>query len=334
MAALFLISLLLAEVPAGNVIAPTDYPLTAGEYARGTVVTINSTTLESLQDEQLRALLQFAGSCGRILLVNVSPAIESIIRDDAACDGQFVLATATADDIGARSLELANLPDPARVVDAELLALVEKLDAGRLSLQRLALFWTGYLLIAVTLLLYSRTRLIGLGFSVAATLLVPTVWPPAQSRTLVAWAEVETDDRIAAFFSMEQERTFSHGQFASKVTKKRGSFDLNRTLGFSIRDDNVDVCNYGSGISVSGHIFWRGSLFVLPVIQQGKSWSSEDAEALDATAVSAPELRLFLKHSDEVELSFLRPLPVSDVNGHGWLLQYAGPDQKVPTCER
>ena len=334
MAALYLISMLLAEALAGTLVDPTAYPATAGEYERGAVVTINTTTLESLQDERLRALLQFAGSCGRILLVDVSPSIEAIIRSDAACDGRFVLSVTASDDLGTRSLELANLPDPERATDAELLSLLEKLDSGRLKLRHLILFWTGYWLIAVSLLLNSRTRIVGLGFSLAATLLVPLIWPPAVSRTLVAWAEVEADDRIAAFFSVEQDVSFHHGQFTSNLTRKRGSFDLNPTWGFSVHDNDVEVCNYGTGNSVSGHLFWRGKLFAIPEIPPGTSWSSGDGRALDTSAMSTPELTLYLKRSEQHELTFLRALPVSDSDGHGWLLQYAHPDQELPSCER
>jgi len=334
MAGLVLISILLAQSASGTVAGVADFPVAASGFDQNAVVTINASTLESLQDEQLRALLYFAGSCGRVLLVDVSPSIEEIFRNDAACDGRYLRTARSTDDLQARSLELKSMPGPPRITEIQLNSLAEAASKGKVNIQSLALFWFAYISLVLILTLSVRTRLIGLIFSIAATALIHIVWPPSTTRTLVAWAEAEAGDRVAAFFSLERETTYLSGQFTTELDRHRGSFDLNPSLGFEFHENAVEICNHGSGPSVISHVYWHGTIHNVPSIDPGTSWSTDDESKADEKNLGKPELALFARRSQQHELTLFRTLPVTGGSNQGWLLQYANPSQEIRSCDR
>ncbi len=332
MAGLLIISIVFAQASSGIALEPADYPTSASAYEQGAVVKIDTTTLDALHDGQLHALLQYARSCGRVLLLDVSPGIVEALRNDAACDGRYLSVATPADDANARSLELEELPDPARADSADLYALLDALSDDSLNVRNLALFWFAYLLLAGALLLNGRTRIAGLVFSAVTSLLVPVLWPSPDTHTFVAWAEAEEDDRVAAFFSIERDRADGQGGFLSSVTERRGSFGVSPGLGFSFDKQAIRICNLGDGKSKTSHVYWRGEVFAMPLLDSGESWESQGEPGLDSERLTTPELELFLQRSARHELTLLRELPVSDAEGHGWLLQYVTPEQDIRSC--
>jgi hypothetical protein len=325
MSGLLIISLLLAQVSSGISSTAHDFPTSAAAFEVNSIVTVDSRTLESLTDGQLRALLQFSGSCGRVLLVDVSATVERLFRDDAACDGRYLHSIEAADDRNKAALLLGQLENPKRLSSEELEALLVAVGDGRFGLKKIVWFWSAYVLLAAALLTRRRTRIAALGFSFVASLLVPVVWPASPSRVSVAWAEAEADDRVVAFFLREQDGT--------EIIQQRGSFDLNPSLGISIDDSKVTICNYGNGASDTTHVYWHGSIFALPALDPGGRWTSDRKLELGAAALRTPELSLFSKRSREFDLSFLRPLPAPNSDDQAWLLQYVSSEQMNRPCD-
>lgn len=324
MAGLLVISLLLAQA--------TDFPTSAAAFDRGIIVTVDTPTLERLTDEQLRALMQFTGSCGRVILVSVSSTVEALFRDDAACDGQYLLSVQSPDELHRARSELEQLEDPARPSAAEINGLLTAIADKRFNLKNLIWFWAGYLLLALLLISNRRTRLPALGFSIVASLLVPIVWPPQSIRTSVAWAEAEADDRVIAFSLIEQKSTTRNGKYTSEIVSKTGSFDLNPSLGFSVGGEEVEICNQGKGVTGETHVQWQGNVFAVPALDPGASWASAHEPELIGDALRAPELSLFVKRSTGKPLTLLRSLPVSSEDDAAWLMQYVSTDQANPSC--
>lgn len=329
---LFLISMLLAEAPHEGALNGVNFPASAGVYEQGAVITVSMHTLESLQDEQLQALLQFTGSCGRVVLVDISDSIEEIFHSEAACDGQYLRFVDSTDNLQASILKLENLPEPARATAAQLNTLLEASSTGALNIRHLVFFWSSFLLLTLFLILNHRTRLIGIAFSAAASLLVPLIWPPNAAHTMVAWAESEADDRIAAYFALERDTSFVSGKFTSSTKTDRGSFDLSPALGFAFHNNAIRICNFGSSIAMTTHVYWRKKIFAMPAIESGSDWIISDEAIVDDSELAAPELNLFAQRSQQHELTLLRTLPVAEVEGQGWLLQYVTPDQENRSC--
>lgn len=333
MAGLFVISLLLAQAGSGAAPDVAEFPSSAASLESGTIVTVDTPALERLTDTQLRALMQFAGSCGRVILLNVNSSIEALFRDDAACDGQYLLAIESLDDLHDATATLEQLDDPVRASEADINRLLTAIADDKFNLRNLIWFWTGYVLLALVLISGRRTRVSALGFGVIASLLVPVLWPAQSIRTSVAWAEAEADDRVIAFSLIEQISTKENGKYLSDRTRKIGSFDLNPSLGFSIGDAELEICNQGKGTTETTHIRWKGDVFTVPTLGPGASWNSTHGSILEQDALDTPELSLFVRRSKGLPLTLLRRLPVSDKNDHAWLMQYIPPDQASPSCD-
>ena len=115
--------LLLLCVFFGSVSA-AEFPADANDYDPATTVAMDKQTLATLDDTELGALLDFVGSCGRVLLIGVSPEVQEIFRNRAACGARYLVAAATTDDLHALFRTLSELPEPAHASTAQLEALL------------------------------------------------------------------------------------------------------------------------------------------------------------------------------------------------------------------
>ena len=260
-------------------VSAAEFPVDANDYDPATTVAMDKQTLTTLDDAQLGALLEFAGSCGRVLLIGVSPEVQQIFRNRAACGARYLITAATTDDLHALFRTLTELPEPDHASAAQLEALLGPSATIDLNLARLGLFWIAFLLILIALLFRARTRLAALGFCIAATLLVSVVWPAATTRAFVAWAEAAASDRVVAYHSLERLRLYRDGSYSVEDTHSRGSFAVKLVFETAITDDGVILCNRGAGLSATTHIFWRGDVYVLPPMNAGARWTSTSARA-------------------------------------------------------
>ena len=379
----------------------------AEAYDSDEVVVVDKASLAELDDAQLRELLEFTGSCGRVLLVDVPIAIEEVFRNRAACGGRYLATIKTsggasspdqsrleaaptdtsspdlsrleaaptdtsspdqsrleaaptdtsspdqsrleaaptdtsnpdlsrleaaptgAPQISALARQLAELPPAERATDEQLEAL---LDEGTTDVQpsRFVIFVTAYLLLLGILLVNARTRTTALGFSVIATLVVHFVWPPASTRSFVAWAEAGTHEQVAAYRSLERYRTYRDGNFKREETWTLGSFAVHPILEIAQQNGDVVLCNAGAGTSETTHIAWLGELFAVPPLAPGETWTSDNALAVNP---GAPELVIFQDRSSGHDLALLRPLPIAAAVGDAWLLRHGLPQEGGTSCE-
>jgi len=313
-------------------VSAAEFPTDANDYDPATTVAMDKQTLATLDDAQLGALLEFTGSCGRVLLIGVTPEVQEIFRNRAACGGRYLVAAATTDDLQALFRTLSELPEPDRASAAELEALLGPAATIDLNLAQLGLFWIAFLVILIALLLRTATRLVALGFCVAATLLVFIVWPAATTRAFVAWAEAASSERVVAYHSLERLRFYRDGSYSVEDTRTRGSFAVTPVLETAFTDGGVTLCNRGAGVSATTHLYWRDNVFALPAMNAGAQWTSAGAQALDIDAANTPELALFRERSAKHELALLRPLQIANSAGRAWLLQYTTPQQGGDAC--
>ena len=323
--------MLLLTLVAVNVNA-TDWPESAAEYDPQAVVTVDTEALARLDDAELRALLDFAGSCGRVLLIGVNSPVEQVFRNGAACGGRYLAVAADSADAAAMQARLAGLPPPPRASDTQLRNLLEASAGDSLRLPVLGLFLAGYVLVFAVLLLSARTRPVALGFCLLATLLVPVLWPAPTSSTFVAWAEAAADESVAGYRGLQRVSRFEAGRYAAEQTWSRGGFAARPALGVSGGEHGVSVCNRGAAPSAASHLYWRGELYALPRLEPGATWSTAGAQALPPEARSAPELLLFRERAWRFYAAWLRPLPTGDRPGLGWLMRYAMPAPGENPC--
>ncbi len=313
-------------------VSAAEFPTDANDYDPATTVAMDKQTLATLDDNQLGALLEFGGSCGRVLLIGVTPEVQQIFRNRAACGARYLVAAATTDDLQALFRTLSELPEPDHASTAQLEALLGPSATIDLNLTQLYLFWIAFLVILIGLLLRTGTRLAALGFCIAATLLVSVVWPAATTRAFVAWAEASSSDRVVAYHALERLRFYRDGSYSVEDTQSRGSFAVKPVLETALTDGGVTLCNRGAGVSATTHVYWRGDVYELPSMNPGTRWTSAGAQALDVDNSNTPELALFRERSAKHELALLRPLQIANSAGQAWLLQYDTPQQGDDVC--
>ncbi len=346
-----LASQLLLEVPDTESVSGTTLPRFSPAYGQISALAIGGPTLATLDDSQLRSLLEFVGSCGRLMLIDVSESVEQIFVNRAACEGRFFKSVDSGDNAEAayrKLLEQRLLTFPS---DEQLGGLLSDTSDGDVDLTRLSLFWAGYLLVLALLMFQARTRIAGLGFSIVSTVLVLVIWPAAISRAYVAWAEASFNDRVARYAALERYSAARRGTFMLPAdpfgthptiitgsnysfqwnaetdqsyvvwdtppfqqidSLTRGSFTIDTTLRAEIRENIVSVCNSGIRASREAFLHWQGGIFAIPSIAPGTTWSSADHTALDAEATASSELQLLLIRSSEHNMTMLQSLPVFD----------------------
>jgi hypothetical protein len=291
----------------------------------GDVVVVDTASLAELDDAQLRELLEFTGSCGRVVLVDVPVAIEEVFRNRAACGGRYLATsrlkaapTGAEVSVGAASVgaafsrdsittlveQLAELPPPDRATDQQLESL---LDAGEATVQpsRFVIFVAAYLLLLAVLLLNARTRTTALGFSLVATLAIH-------------------------FIALEHYRTYRDGDYTREDTRTLGSFAVKSVLELAQKNGDVMLCNAGAGVSETTHVAWHGQLFAVKPLEPGETWTSNKARTIES---GTPELAIFRDRAAGHDVALLRPLPISAAVGDAWLLRHGTPQEGATSCE-
>lgn len=322
-------ALLASSVTHGG-IATEEFPHKIQDYDAASVVVIDAPSLAALSDAQLHALLDFSGSCGRVLLVDATETVQSLFRSRAACSARYLLTATSAEDLPALQRQLGQLPPADTASTTQLEQIVKASIGATIRPGRLAFFLAGYLLLMMALLARKQTRFAALGFSIIAAMLIHLLWPPASIRAIAAWAEAGIHEHVAAYEAIERTSTFRDGKYLRDDTRTRGSFASNPVLDVALSDDSVTVCNTGSGMGPVTHASWQGKVFQLPPLSPGESWRSANAIPVIA---DAPELALLLDRTKAGELALIQPLPVSDSNGSGWLRRHGVPNQDRTSCD-
>lgn len=341
---------LLLHEPDTEAIVDNSLPHFAPAYRNISALAIDGATLAALDAPQLRALLQYAGTCGRLLLIGASKQVEQVFLNRAACDGRFLGTVDSNADAAAAFLRIRQTAAAPLVSRADLGRLLANPPGGAVDLSALAVFWSGYLLIFVVLSLPARTRLAALGFSGVGTLMVLAIWPATASRTYAAWAEASTHERVARYSGMQRyssPRSDTHnlplagfGAYAARIEggdysiqwqaenaqssldwqaaafqqidlMTDGSFAIESRLRASSGNDVANVCNEGNGESRQAYLRWQENTYQLPPLLPGMRWSSADALPLEAEALEPAELRLFARRAAGHAVTFLQPLPVA-----------------------
>jgi len=340
----------LQQLPHTEAIGGPALPHFAPAYRQISALAIDGATLGALDEMQLRALLQFTGTCGRLLLIQASTAIERVFRNRAACGGRFLGSVESEGNVEAAFLDILEQPGASVASPAQLSRLLAQSAGGAINLRALAVFWCGYLLVFAILTMRARTRVAALGFSGLGTLLVMAIWPAAPSRAYAAWAEASTLDRVARYSAVERysaPRVNTHeipaagfGTFASSIQASDyslqwhadyaqstlvwhasplshidqlsdGSFTVDSQLRARLLEDAVRVCNEGSGESRNAYLQWQGEIYAVPPLSPGTAWTTAEGAVPEVDTQDGPALQLFANRSGDYPLTMLQSLPVA-----------------------
>lgn len=353
----------LRTLPETESIGSSSLPHIAEAYLQIGALAVDSPAIAALDSDQLRSLLEYVGACGRILLIDVSTAVADIFRNRAACNGRFLKVLGEQENPVIVFNGLIDQEDWLPPSGRQLESLANDARNVSFSLTPLIIFWAGYLFLLVVLLIRPRARFAALAFSVTGTLLVVAIWPAATSSTFVAWAEMTSNESSARYVGLQRYSAARHGTFVlpgdnfgghsksysggdfslafDTVTDQRhilwnaapfqqfdhltrGSFPVDTTLQLQSNAGSANVCNTGGSATAPMYVQWAGSLYALPSIAAGASWSTVDRTPLTIGAGLAPELQLFLDRSTGHPLTLLQSLPVPAAAPHdrAWLLQY------------
>ena len=305
---------------------PATLPAHAGGYAHVDAVAIDAATLAAMSDAQLGALVGYAASCGRLLLVGAEAAVADTFRRHAGCDAAYLATTDASADRNARFEALLALPLPPGADDAELERLVATIAPDPFDTTRLGVAWLVYLVMLTLLLAGRRTRPAALAFAVLATTLVPLAFPPATTSATVAWAEAGPADRHAPFRALTRTTRFEAGELEVAVDRDLGavggaaSLVAHRTPTGSIR-----LCNAGAALSRTTHARVQGEVYRLPPLPAGEEWIATDAEPVPAIVRQRGALALFTARAGDSEVAVLDALDVGG-DGAGWLMRRLDPD--------
>jgi len=318
-------------------------------YQQISALAIDSQVLAALDEQQLRSLLEYVGTCGRVLLIDASAAIAQAFVNRAACEGQFLKLLTNAENAERAFLSLTEQMDTPLPSEQSLATLLDDSSVEAHYGTRLVLFLGAYLLVLVVLLTRSRSRFAAPGFSILATAIVWVIWPAATSRNFVAWAEMASTEQIARYRGIERHLAArretvmlsgdSFGGYSRKIagenysvrwstaTDQRkivwnaapfeslerithGSFPVNATLILNQNGDTASVCNTGVTSTTPMYLQWQGNLYAIPPLEMGTAWSSMDQVPLHLEAGSHPELKLFLARSARYPLAILQSLSI------------------------
>jgi hypothetical protein len=342
-------SKLLLVLPSTELLNTSSLPHIAEAYRQIDALALDSQAVTALEADQLWALLEYVGTCGRLLLINVSDAVADIFTQRAACGGQFLKVIGEPENSASEFMLLIEQADILLPTDQQMIRLVKGSDDESFDWARLIIIWLTYLILIAALLIRAGPWYTALSFSVISTTLVVSMWPAAASSTFVAWAEMTSNENKARYLGLERHssarhghvtlpgdefgghsRQFSDAEFMLLVdgrTDQRhilwnaipfeqldhltiGSFPVDTTLQFQDSEVSATVCNIGSNATEPMYLQWNRSLYELASIKAGERWSTTDNESLNFASAHRPELQLFLERSDGHSLTLLQVLPV------------------------
>lgn len=330
-------------------ISATDLPHIPEAYQQISALAVDSEAMAALDEEQLRSLLEYVGSCGRVLLIDASAAVGQAFANRAACEGQFLILLGNEEDAGnafSLLIEYANFLLPP---EQSLERLLGESVIGAFNGTRLVFFLGGYLLILIVLLSKARSRFAAPAFSLVCTVLVLVIWPASISRNFMAWAEMASTEQVARYVGIErllaarrravtlasdsfdgytssitaenhslrwglqtdqQEIIWNAAPFQSLQRITYGSFAVNATLHLDSSGDSARICNAGIGSTTLMYLQWQGDIYEIPPLDAGTGWSSIGQAALNPDSGNRPELTLFLERSAKHALTVLQSLPI------------------------
>ncbi|NOX68274.1 MAG: hypothetical protein GXP15_03735 [Gammaproteobacteria bacterium] len=339
----------LSHLPDTEAMIAADLPHLSETYQQISALAIDSRAMAALDENQLRSLLEYVGTCGRVLLIDASAAIARAFVNRAACEGRFLGLLANNDNAEHTFLSLIAQTDAPLPSERNLAGLLSGSSIEALYGTRLALFLGAYLVVLIVLLSRSQSRFAAPGFSLVAAFLVWVAWPAATSRDFVAWAEIASTEQVARYRSIERysatrretvmlsahsfdgytrkisgenyslDWSAESGQrriawnatpFQSLDRITHGSFPVNTTLRLNQDADTASVCNTGVSSTTPMYLHWQGDLYAIPPLAAGMAWSSMNQVPLGPDADSRPELRLFLARSAPHPLTVLQSLSI------------------------
>ena len=339
----------LAHLPDTEAIKAADLPHIPEAYRQISALAVDSEAMAALDEDQLRSLLEYVGSCGRVLLIDASAAVGQAFANRAACEGQFLILLGNEENAAnafSLLIEQANfLLPPERSLER----LLSESSIGAFNGTRMIFFLGGYLLILIVLLGKVRSRFAALAFSIICTVLVLVIWPASISRNFAAWAEMASTEQVARYMGIERLSAArrstvmlagdSFDGYTSSVTAEDhslrwglqaeqrriiwnaapfqslqrityGSFAVNATLYLDSSGDSARICNTGIGSTTLMYLQWQGDIYEIPPLNAGTGWSSIGQVALNSASGNRPELKLFLERSANHTLTVLQSLPI------------------------
>ena len=333
-----------------------DLPRTASTYSHITAIGIDRNALARLEETQLRALLEYAGVCGRILLVDPSSQVAALMRQRAGCGGRNFITARSKQETRMAMAELIGRPIDSLPDERLLGSLLPQRGA---ELRLMTLYLAGFLLIFLLLSRIRRPRGTHLAFSVAAALAAGLLWHGGSRQSFVAWAEAATTERVARYASLERATAKGRGeqvlqmqslerspvrisgsglllQWSAATAERRlewapsvlqeagiyaiGSFPVESNLRAVEEEDAVTVCNIGGRPSQPGFLRWNGANYAIPALAPEARWRLDETTL---TATTAPQLAVFARRAPGDGLALLQPLsvPVNDGTREAWLMR-------------
>ncbi len=338
------------------IVAAADLPRTAATYSHIAAIGIDRQALARLDETQLRALLEHAGVCGRVLLVDPPGRVADLMRQRAGCGARNFVASRSWQEARTALVELVGRS--ADVLPDERLLGSLLPDRGA-DVRLMAVYLGGFLLIFLVLMRVRRPRGAHLAFSVLATLVAGILWSGGARQGFVAWAEAATTDRVARYASLERATAKGRGgqllQMQSldrspmrisgsnlvlhwnRVAAERrfgwttpvlqeaqvyatGSFPVEPGLRAVEEEGVVTVCNRGGGPSRPAFLRWRGTNYAVPGLAPGARWRVDETTP---AAPPAPQLQVLGRRAANRGLTLLQPLtvPANGAVGRAWLMR-------------
>ncbi|WP_405234310.1 hypothetical protein [Lentisalinibacter salinarum] len=345
----------LAAVPTRS---PDDLPTQPQDYAAVEALVIDGSALARLDTDRLRALLEYAGRCGPLILIGAPGDAEYVLARRAGCGGRFV---AGAD---ARSstavLERLTADGPPAMIDAE--ALRPLLPDANGEIELMAVFVAGFLGVFLVLLAVPGLRPAALGFCLLATAVAGVLWTGGRNDAFVAWAEVDRGDRIARYVSLgtavatgRGEHRLPLGEFGGYPTRvigtdyvldeeanriewratllaqlsveSAGSFPAEPSLRAEIRDGTARVCNRSHRTVEGAWLAAADGVYAVPPLAPGEIWQAA------GTAVSpGPATRLLRERAGGLAVLLRLAIPGDRIAQDAWLVRREIPSAEAAPC--
>jgi len=352
-------------------LSKSDLPQLLQSYESVFALAIDGNALAELNDNQLRALLDYAGSCGRLLLVDVATSAREIFAGRAACSGDYILAVNSPTDVATELQNLVDLTGRALPSSFQMQQLAKFTAGGNPSLATVSKFWLAYLIALLILLASSRKPAAIFGLAITATLLVVFIWPKEVSRNFVAWAEASFGDDVARYRSLERHVSYRQNQLSLPVDRYRnelanivgegyaiqwntidstasaewnakpfqefmrlatGSFAIEPSLSVHPGNEVVTVCNDSEHSSQSAYLHWKDSIFEIGPLGPGATWTNADKPAINLEPDLDGSLALLRSRAREYELAILTPLLLNDDDSRAWLIRFGDSPTLASTC--
>ncbi len=348
-----------------------DLPRLPQVYSNISALAVDGDTLARLDDAQLRSLLGFAGSCGRILLLDVAATVQQVFTRRAACGGRYLRVAADLSAVATDFRTLLDMAAPDMPSRVQMQQLIRSSPGGSPDLAAVGVFFCLYFIAIIALATQSRNPATVIGLAVTASLLTIVIWPAAMSREFIAWAESSFDDDVAIYRGLEQHlasRRRSYLLTGSRYENQRvrivgadyriewnedqhsatlawdampfdvlrqdyvGSFSIDRTLYAGLGEEFVTICNRGRQASQSAYLHWDGSIYEVPPLMPGGTWTNDNVAAMSIDSELSGELSLFRSRSAAHRLTMLTVLPMADDIGRAWLMRYASGETGATSC--